>query len=424
MDSLAQNTDPGELTGFPIAQARICLTSGEEKWVPLSILDGFIKNGATLCETNTYRTEYAIPPKINNMWRTYMDYLDKLAKYEAAEAEKKAQEAEKKKDSKGKKVDDTETVVTKEAVVTEETTNKTESVSKPVEPSFIYLIDDAFRANALIMQAVMDLLESQTCGSWKLPPNTTIVLTNNPDDGNYSVSSTDGAQNDRSITIDMKWDHNDWAENAEGKTDSRCINFTLTHNDAFTVNVDKSGLLPENYVSPRMLDKFFSLISNIEDFSSQEGMLSINEFGEATIGKVLTKEFIRFVTEKGDRLPSPEQLLKKFTEKELSDFCAKEIGNPTNPASYKKATSSVVIQRMRNYLVNDQSNYDKKEVTAMADRIKFILNNPLFAQDQMNALVSSISKGHQNNKNLRNIISYIATDKAYQNLLVHQVLSY
>jgi hypothetical protein len=411
MDSLAQNTDPGELTGFPIAQARICLTSDEEKWVPMSILDGFIKNGATLCETNTYRTEYAIPPKINNMWRKYMDYLDKLAIYEAAEAEKKAT-------SKSKKSDDVE------AVVVEETTSKTESSSKPVEPSFIYLIDDAFRANALIMQAVMDLLESQTCGSWKLPPNTTIVLTNNPDDGNYSVSSTDGAQNDRYLTIDMKWDHNDWAENAEGKTDSRCINFTLTHNDAFTVNVDKSGLLPENYVSPRMLDKFFSVISNIDDFSTQEGMIKIKRFGESTIGNVLTKEFIRFVTEKGDRLPSPEQLLKKFTEKEFSDFCAKEIGDPTNPSSYKKATSSVIIQRMRNYLVNDQSSYDKKDTTAMADRIKYILNNPLFAQDQMSALIGSISKGNQTNKNLRNIISYIATDTAYRNLLVHQVLSY
>lgn len=45
-----------------------------------------------------------------------------------------------------------------------------------------------------IAQAVMELIYKQEYISWKLPPNTHIVLTSNPDNGEYNVTSTDEAQ--------------------------------------------------------------------------------------------------------------------------------------------------------------------------------------------------------------------------------------
>ena len=58
----------------------------------------------------------------------------------------------------------------------------------------ILLLDDFSRANPLFMQATMELINTASYISWKLPKNTTVVLTSNPDDGSYSVSSLDTAQ--------------------------------------------------------------------------------------------------------------------------------------------------------------------------------------------------------------------------------------
>ena len=44
------------------------------------------------------------------------------------------------------------------------------------------------------MQATMQLIQDGKFISWKLPENTNIVLSSNPDDGTYQVSSLDPAQ--------------------------------------------------------------------------------------------------------------------------------------------------------------------------------------------------------------------------------------
>lgn len=58
----------------------------------------------------------------------------------------------------------------------------------------ILLLDDYVRASQLFMQATMDLIQEAKYITWSLPKNTSIVLTNNPEDGSYSVQSLDAAQ--------------------------------------------------------------------------------------------------------------------------------------------------------------------------------------------------------------------------------------
>lgn len=53
---------------------------------------------------------------------------------------------------------------------------------------------DNIMANSLFMQATMQLIQDGKFISWKLPENTNIVLSSNPDDGTYQVSSLDPAQ--------------------------------------------------------------------------------------------------------------------------------------------------------------------------------------------------------------------------------------
>lgn len=44
------------------------------------------------------------------------------------------------------------------------------------------------------MQASMEIINTASYISWNLPKYTSIVLTSNPDDGQFSVTSLDNAQ--------------------------------------------------------------------------------------------------------------------------------------------------------------------------------------------------------------------------------------
>ena len=82
------------------------------------------------------------------------------------------------------------------------------------------------------MQATMELINTASYISWKLPKNTTVVLTTNPDDGEFSVTSLDTAQKTRFVNFNLKLNVEDWASWAEfNNIDSRCINFELLYGE-------------------------------------------------------------------------------------------------------------------------------------------------------------------------------------------------
>jgi MoxR-like ATPase len=373
LDSLAQNTDPGELMGFPISQIKVC-REGLEMWIPASSISHYLAAGAEICTEDAYRTSYAKPFKIKDMWEKYNSYLKQLENFE-------------------------------NNLISE----------KPEEPLFIYVIDDAFRANPLIMQAVMDLIESQSCGAWSLPPNTHIILTNNPDDGNYNVSGQDGAQASRYVTIKMEWNHEDWAVYAEDKVDGRSINFVLQNHTCFTPELNEDNSIPENHVSPRMLDKFFNLISNIDDFNTEENKSQVRMFGNLTVGKIITNEYIRFISEGYDKLPSPEELLLKYTEEEFLDKFLSLVGSYTDNASYNKATASILVIRMKNYIIK---NY-KDLKTSQKNMIHNKMLNMFDSGSVSNDLTVILAKAFSENQSTRNLSIFISKSKLYVKSLIN-----
>ena len=90
------------------------------------------------------------------------------------------------------------------------------------------VLDDYTRADHRFMQATMEILDRQEYVSWKLPKNWHVILTSNPDNGDYNVTSLDVAQKTRFISVEMKYDSDVWAKWAEkAGIDGRCINFML-----------------------------------------------------------------------------------------------------------------------------------------------------------------------------------------------------
>jgi len=131
----------------------------------------------------------------------------------------------------------------------------------------ILLIDDVNRADDRILRGIMQLLQNYELVSWKLPKNWQIVLTANPDEGDYSVTPMDDAMLTRMLHISMIFDVNDWIEWAnENDVHQDGINFVLTHQQS----------LIGNRTTPRTLVQFFQNIESIEDWKNN---LPLIQFG-------------------------------------------------------------------------------------------------------------------------------------------------
>ncbi|MBK6947627.1 MAG: AAA family ATPase [Haliscomenobacter sp.] len=94
----------------------------------------------------------------------------------------------------------------------------------------ILLLDDVNRADDRILRGLMPLLQYYGLPGWKLPPDWFIILTANPDTGDYSVTPLDPAFLTRLLHITMVFDADEWAVWAarEGLPEAG-IHFVLAH---------------------------------------------------------------------------------------------------------------------------------------------------------------------------------------------------
>ena len=112
------------------------------------------------------------------------------------------------------------------------------------------------------IQATMELIDRGEYISWSLPPNCTIILTSNPDNGDYNVNSMDNAQKTRYISFELGFDKDVWARWAEKEgIDGRFINFVLSYPEI----MKKEGGVQK--VNPRSLVTFANTISGFKDWS-------------------------------------------------------------------------------------------------------------------------------------------------------------
>ncbi len=226
----------------------------------------------------------------------------------------------------------------------------------------ILLLDDYSRSNTLFSQAVMELVNEQTMVGWDLKKKgIQIILTENPDNGEYNVASMDKAQTDRMMRINMVWDAKDWAERAEKiGLDERLINFVLWKPETFE-NKKQDGISASNQVTPRMMDKFFSLVSTIDDF--EKNLDRILLFGDISVGKNITSELINFINKKLDKLPSVEKLIKEYnldTAKAQLTQCCGDYEKDAN--NWKGATSAILCTRLYNYMRHHSGRLTKDNI--------------------------------------------------------------
>lgn len=256
----------------------------------------------------------------------------------------------------------------------------------------LLLLDDYSRGNSLFSQAVMELINEQTMIGWDLKSKKIqIILTENPDDGEYNVSSMDKAQNDRMMKVHMIWDAQDWAERAEKiGLDERLINFVLWAPELLEQKKDQ-GISASGNVTPRMMDKFFSLVSTIDDFDKNLDVISL--FGNISVGSSITGQLTNFINKRLDKLPSVEKLLKVYdvatAKSQLTSACGDSEEDSIN---WKGATAAILCTRMFNYARHHGKGMSKDNIKQYLE----LVLHPSFSVDQKFLMVKQTMSAGNN----------------------------
>lgn len=248
--------------------------------------------------------------------------------------------------------------------------------TKPV----ILLLDDYSRASEKFIQATMTLLENQTYNNWSLPKGSFVILTSNPDNGNYSVSTMDNAQKTRVINVNYKFDAQVWARYAE-KTgvDGRCINYLLLHPELMK---EDSG------INARTVTMFFNSLMSIEDFSKELPL--IQQLGEATTNPEFTIMFTTFINNKLDKLVTPKNMLLHDNESYILGEIKSCIGQGD---SYRADIASVLATRLINFTVEYAEKHTINQT--IIDRLIAFATVDLFTNDLKYIIIKNIIKGNK-----------------------------
>jgi hypothetical protein len=242
----------------------------------------------------------------------------------------------------------------------------------------ILLLDDWNRADMRFIQACMELIDRQSYISWTLPKDWHIVLTANPDNGDYLVNSIDSAQKTRYITASLKFDVNVWAEWAENAgIDSRCINFLLLHPELVTQETNA-----------RSITTFFNAISSFDSFESNLAMVQM--IGEGSVGDAFASMFTTFINNKLDKLVTPHDLLTHDNEQYILNELRSCIGKDDN---YRADIASTLATRLSNYsLVYAKESKITQKVT---DRLIALCTKDYFTNDLKYMIVRTIFNGNK-----------------------------
>jgi len=241
----------------------------------------------------------------------------------------------------------------------------------------ILLLDDWNRADIRFIQAIMELVDRQTYISWSLPQDWHIILTANPDNGDYMVNSIDSAQKTRYITANLEFDKDVWAVWAENAgIDSRCINFLLMHDE-----------LVNKEVNARAITTFFNSISSFDSFEKNLPMVQM--LGEGSVGEEFASMFTIFINNKLDQLVTPMDMLLK--DNSILSKVQSCIGSGEN---YRADIAAILAIRLANYsVVYSKDNTITKKII---DRLIELIKGDFFSVDLKYRIVSIIIEGNKN----------------------------
>ncbi len=249
----------------------------------------------------------------------------------------------------------------------------------------ILLIDDVNRADDRILRGIMQLLQNYELISWKLPKGWQIVLTANPDGGDYSVTPMDDAMLTRMMHITMEFDVKEWARWAEQNgVDERGINYVLTYPEMVT----------GERTTPRTLVQFFESIVTIKELDKNLGLLQL--LADSCLDSNTVASFISFVNNNLAKLVTPEEIINA---KNFNTQVLEHLKGIVTKGTLRVDILATLCTRLVNYLSINNIKPSKEQLNNIKEFIKidFIPNDIRLSMAQ--DLVSS------SNTNLKQIMA-------------------
>ena len=201
----------------------------------------------------------------------------------------------------------------------------------------ILLIDDVNRADDRILRGIMQLLQNYELVSWKLPEKWHLVLTANPDGGDYSVTPMDDAMLTRMMHITLEFDLQEWARWAERHAiDPRGINFVLTYPD----------VIMGNRTTPRTLVQFFESIKSIKELDKELALVRL--LADACLDDQTASAFIAYVNQDLRSLIEPEDICNAH---QFEAQIAQPLQKMVSKGTLRVDLLTTIATRLTNYLL-------------------------------------------------------------------------
>jgi hypothetical protein len=222
----------------------------------------------------------------------------------------------------------------------------------------ILLIDDVNRADDRILRGIMQLLQNYELVSWQLPKGWQIVLTANPDGGDYSATSMDDAMLTRMMHVTMEFDVKEWAKWAEiNGVDERGINFLLKYPE----------IVDGEQTNPRSLTNFFNAIRKIKDL--RKDIKLVNLLSKSSLSKEAATSFQQFINDNLIDLISPDEILTAEKWETVEKVIINSI-QPNEEGMIRNDIAMILTTRFINYIGLDRTRkYNKEELSNI---VKFI----------------------------------------------------
>ena len=183
----------------------------------------------------------------------------------------------------------------------------------------ILLLDDWNRASVRIIKGIMQLLQNYGMVSWKLPAGCNIVLTANPDEQDYLVTSIDSAILTRIRSVTLKHDPKEWAVWATGaKLDPRGINWVLRFGAEMMIGSERTN--------PRTLAQCFRDMKRVPDLSTKENVLRFRAMASSLLDDATVSSLIVFMEREVELIIEPEQILEGSDWPWMMEHIAKLMG--------------------------------------------------------------------------------------------------
>jgi len=192
----------------------------------------------------------------------------------------------------------------------------------------ILLIDDVNRADDRILRGIMQLLQDGRLISWTLPPQWQIVLTANPDTGDFSVTPLDAAMLTRMLHVELVFELSAWLRWAGAAgLDLRGLDFAARYPE----------LMVGTRTNPRSMTQFLIQAGAISDWRRSREL--VLQLAAASLDSETVGGLMQYIQTGGSSLPDPSELL---------------INGPGQQAeSYSPAQFWVVTERLLRFLGND-----------------------------------------------------------------------